>query len=98
MKREQISKLTSEQAADELTFMEFEKLLRTAKRKAVAAQEAENSVFKALEDMCIDAESVPTEAENADNLKEAIACYFSYDEYSATGIMREVRAAYCNRG
>lgn len=94
MKREQISNLTPEQAADELVFMAFEKAMRAAKRKADAAQEAENAIFRLLEDMCIDADLVPTKAENADNLKEAITCYLSYGEYSLSGIMREVRAAY----
>lgn len=94
MKREKISELTPEQASDELVFMSFEKALRAAKRKANTAQEAENTLFGLLDDMCIDAESVPTNAENADNLKEAITCYLSYDEYSVAGIMREVRAAY----
>lgn len=94
MKREQISNLTPEQASDELVFMAFEKALRAAKRKADAAQEAENAIFSLLGDMCIDADSIPTKAENADNLKEAIACYLSYGEYSVAGIMREIRAAY----
>lgn len=94
MKREQISNLTPEQASDELVFMAFEKALRAAKRKAKAAQEAENGIFDLLEDMCIDAERVPSEAENADNLKDAITCYLSYGEYSVAGIMREIRAAY----
>lgn len=94
MKREQISNLTPEQASDELVFMAFEKALRAAKRKAKAAQEAENGIFDLLEDMCIDAECIPSEAENADNLKDAITCYLSYGEYSVAGIMREIRAAY----
>ena len=94
MKRTKISEMTPEQAADELVFMEFEKALRAAKRKAVAAQTAENEVFKLLQDMCIDPENVPTEAENADCLADAITCYLSYDEYSVAGIMREVRGAY----
>ena len=94
MKRTKISKRTPEQAADELVFMWFEKALRAAKRKAVSAQAAENEVFKLLQDMCIDPESVPTEAENADSLADAITCYLSYDEYSVAGIMREVRGAY----
>lgn len=94
MKREKISNLTPEEAADELVFMAFEKALKSAKRKAVAAQEAENTVFSLLEDMCIDAEGVPTNAENAANLKEAICCYLSYGEYTLSGIMKEVRSAY----
>ena len=33
-------------------------------------------------------------AENAENLEEAICCFIDYGEYSVSGIMREVRAAY----
>lgn len=94
MKRTKISYLTPEQASDELMFMEFEKILKSAKRKALVAQEAQDAVFRALADMCIDAESVPSDAENATNLEQAISCYLDYDEYSLSGIMREVRNAY----
>lgn len=94
MKRTQISSLTPQQASDELVFAEFKKLLLTAKKKYVAALLAERAVFNALEDMCIDAESIETSAENASNLMEAITCYLCYDEYSVAGIMKEVRAAY----
>lgn len=96
MKKTKISEMTPEQAADELVFSAFEKALRVAKRKANAAQLAEYQVFKLLEDMCIDPESVPTDAENADTLADAITCYLSYDEYNVAGIMREVRGAYGN--
>ena len=94
IKREDIPKLTPEQAADELVFMEFEKALKSAKRKAVAAHKAQNYIFELLEDMCIEAEEIPTKAENASNLYEAITCYLDYGEYTLSGIMREVRAAY----
>lgn len=94
IKREDIAILTPEQASDELVYMEFEKALKSAKRKAVAAQKAQNQVFSLLEDMCIDADNLPTSAENANSLAEAISCYLDYGEYSLAGIMREVRLAY----
>ena len=94
IKREDIPKLTPDQAADELVFMEFEKALKSAKRKAVAAQKAQNHIFELLEDMRIDAEKIPTKAENASDLGEAITCYLDYGEYTLLGIMREVRSAY----
>lgn len=52
------------------------------------------AVFDALEDMCIDPDEIPSAAENAENLEEAICCFIDYGEYSVSGIMREVRAAY----
>lgn len=44
--------------------------------------------------MCIDPDKIPSAAENAENLEEAICCFIDYGEYSVSGIMREVRAAY----
>ena len=58
---------------------------------------AEQEVFKALEDMCVDADSAETAAELTDNLREAITCFLSYGKYSFSGIMREVRKAYINQ-
>lgn len=39
-------------------------------------------------------DEIPSAAENAENLEEAICCFIDYGEYSVSGIMREVRAAY----
>lgn len=85
---------TPEQNTDEALFREFKKLLRSAKRKAAAAQAAEDEVFRLIECMGIVPDSVPTNAENADNLQDAITCYLSYDEYSEKGIISEVQEAY----
>ena len=63
-------------------------------RWTAIARECEYAVFDALEDMCIDPGEIPSAAENAENLEEAICCFIDYGEYSVSGIMREVRAAY----
>lgn len=93
-KSDEIPKLTSEQATDELVFMNFEKALKSARRKAVAAHKAARYVFDLIDDMSIDADRTPSEAENADNLADAIACYLQYGEFSLPKIMREIRTAY----
>ena len=98
IKREDIPKLTPEQAADELVFMEFEKALKSARRKSVTAHEAQRLVFALLDDMCIDADGTPSEAENAETLADAITCYLQYGEFSLSKIMREVRSAYGKEG
>ena len=98
IKREDIPKLTPEQAANELVFMEFEKALKSARRKSVAAHEAARLVFALLDDMCIDADRISSEAENAENLADAITCYLQYGEFSLSKIMREVRSAYGKEG
>lgn len=94
MRRTAISEMTPEQAADELTMMEVKKLLQRAKRAYEKAQEAEAAVFRMLEeDMCLDMEA-PSEAENAANLGEAVACYLNYGEYTLAGLLKEIRAQY----
>lgn len=77
-------------------FDAFEKALNDARRKALIAQSAEDNIFQLLDILGIDAEDVPSSAENAENLKDAISCYLSYGEYSPEGILQEVQAAYHN--
>lgn len=87
---------TAEQKSDETMFRELKKLLRSAKRKAEAAQVAENEVFEMLFKMGISPADSPTSAENANNLQEPITCHLSYGEYTIDGIINEVRSAYFN--
>ena len=96
--RRNINDYSPLEAQDEIVFSIFERILKRAKAAAEKAQAAERMVFKALEDMCIVPEDVPTGAENAENLEEAITCYLEYDEYSVAGIMKEVREAYGKEG
>lgn len=93
MKRISISEMTPEQAADELTMMEVKKLLQKAKKAYKTAQAAEAAVFQALDDMCLDLD-VPSAAENASTLGEAVTCYLNYGEYSLAGLLSEIRAQY----
>ena len=96
--KKRITELTAQEAQDELVFAAFERILKRAKAAAEKAQATERMVYKALEDMCIDPEFVPTGAENAENLEEAISCFLNYNEYSISGIVREVRGAYGKEG
>lgn len=82
------------QAHSETMFLSFGKKLARAKTAYNAAHRALEAVFRQLENMRIDPSEVPTDAENACNLEEAINCYLLYGKYSRGGIMREVRAAY----
>ena len=97
MKRSAISEMTPEQAADELTMMEIKKLIQKAKRAYEKAQAAEAALYKAVDDLCLDLE-VPTEAENAENLDQAISCYLHYEEFSLEGLLSEIRAQYIKQG
>lgn len=73
------------------------KLLRagieTAKELQDKASMALNLIYEALDDLGIDSDNVKTDAENADNLRDAISCYVQYGEYSIDGLMKEIRAA-----
>lgn len=89
-----ISDMSPEECLEELAFNRFRNLLNSARKKQVASSAATYLVYKALEDLCIDAETIETDAENADNLLEAISCYIQYGEYSVAGIMKELRAAW----
>ena len=66
---------------------------RADKVQAEAAQAAEQRVYTMLEDAHVNLQAV-TQAENADNLDEAVACYLSYDEYTLDGLMEEIREQY----
>lgn len=96
MKRTEIPKLTPEQAADELVLEEVKKLIQKARTANQKADIALRKVYQAIEDMCIDLNS-PTEAENADNLEQAIACYVQYGEYSLHDLMAEIRKQYTEK-
>lgn len=93
MKRTDISKLTAQEAADELVMMEVSKLLQKARKAQQKADEALNAVYQALDDMCIDLD-VPSKAENADRILDAISCYAHYGEYGCKNLISEIREQY----
>lgn len=75
-------------------FILLRKGIEIAKELQDKAIEAEDLIFKALDDLGIDPAKYNTAAENASNLAEAISCYISYGEYSVDGLMKEIRKAY----
>ena len=89
-----ISEMTPDEALTEQALAVFKRRLEQARKKAGESAAATKAVFDALEDMCIEPDEIPSAAENAENLEEAICCFIDYGEYSVSGIMREVRAAY----
>ena len=89
-----ISEMTTEECNDELVFNLLKNLLNRAREAQIKADAAFRSVMQVLDDMCIEPDHVPSNAENADNLEQAITCYIAYGEYSVAEIMREVKEAY----
>jgi hypothetical protein len=71
----------------------FDKLIVTAKKYYDKAQVAEGELFAYLEQELqnVDLEGIPSKAENADNVKDAISCYLHYDEYSPLQIWNELK-------
>lgn len=92
-----ISEMTPGEALTEQALAVFKRRLEQARKKSVENAAATKAVFDALEDMCIDPNEIPSTAENAENLEEAICCFIDYGEYSVSGIMREIREAYKER-
>lgn len=93
MKRENIVEMTPEECSDELVMMSIKKLLQKARKKSKESDEALRTVYKAIEDMCIDLDA-HSDAENADTLEEAINCYVQYGEYNLTDLLKEIRQQY----
>ena len=93
MKRTQISSLTAEQAADELTLLEVKRLLQKARKAHQNAEQLEHTVLQALDDMCMDLDA-PFHAGSASTLQDAVRRYLQSEEYSLKTIMAEIRAKY----
>lgn len=70
-----ISEMTPDEALTEQALAVFKRRLEQARKKAVESAAATKAVFDALEDMCIDPDEIPSTAENAENLEEAICCF-----------------------
>lgn len=93
--RNRIADMSAEEAQKERKLRVIENALKKAKKKANEAQLAQEQVYALLEDAHINLDAI-TQAENSDNLDEAISCYLSYGEYSLDGLMEEIREQYGN--
>ena len=82
-----------------LTFLaQIRRKLTLASRAYAVAHQRLNDVYTLLDKLDIDLDCIPTSAENASNLNEAISCHLQYGEYSMEGIMTEIEnaVAYAN--
>lgn len=67
-------------------------LIEGARKKQVTAQNALGSVLEDIEDMgVIDLSRFKTDAENANNLEEAIYCYIQYGEFDIDSLIEEIK-------
>ena len=69
---------------------EVGKLLKKARALQKKVDEATFCVYQTLESMGIDLE-VPTRAENADCLNDAISCYIQYGEFGCRNLILEIK-------
>ena len=69
---------------------EVGKLLKKARALQKKTDKATFCVYQTLESMGIDLE-VPTRAENADCLNDAISCYIQYGEFGCRNLILEIQ-------
>lgn len=70
---------------------DIRKLIQKARKKSIELNDATPAVFDALSDVDL---CVPTDAENADDLEQAISCYIQYGEYSIDELLDEIKQQY----
>ena len=71
-------------------------LLQKARKACKNADEKLRDVYQMLDDMCIDLDA-KTDAENVDNLEQAVNCYVQYGEYTLKGLVDEIMEQYKKR-
>ena len=69
------------------------KEIEKARQYAIKSQKQTDKVFNELDKLDIDLDEIPSEAENADNLSDAISCYIDYGEFGIENIREELLKA-----
>lgn len=67
---------------------DIRKLIQKARKKSIELNDATQAVFDVLSDIDL---CVPTDAENADDLEQAINCYIQYGEFSIDELLDEIK-------
>ena len=92
-----ISDLSPEEALDQSVLYTLDRKLQAARNAQKIADQRLQAVFDVLENMCIDADSIPWLTENI-SLDQAISRYILNGDYTRSAIMRAVRKAYGEEG
>lgn len=76
-----------------LTKDEFKLKMRKARNAFIRAQNKEDEIYRLIDSEYnnLDLSRIPSKAENADNLYEAISCYLSYGEYNIDLLWEELQ-------
>lgn len=88
-----ISSLTATECDTELTLHAMKELIQKARKAYQKAVEANDAVFHALEDMCIDATSAAHRCER-DSLTDAISEYIAHGTVNLKKLMNDIREWY----
>jgi hypothetical protein len=78
---------------------EFIRLMNSARGAYIRAESKEQQIFEKLEETFprLYLDNYVTNAEDADNIQEAISCYLQYGEYSAEEIWNEIQESNMGR-
>jgi hypothetical protein len=68
---------------------ELKKLMSKGRSLSVKQAEILSNIYGILEDLGVDIEA-PSQAENAENIGDAINCYIDYGEYGIGEITKEI--------
>lgn len=76
-----------------LTKDEFKLKMRKARNAFIRAKNKEDELYDLIDSEYnyLDLSHIPSNAENADNLYEAISCYLSYGEYNIDSLWEELQ-------
>lgn len=79
-----------------LTKEEFKLKIRQVRNAYIRAKNKEDELYDLIDNEyhSIDLSDIPTNAENASNLHEAISCYLSYGEYDIDSLWEELQMGY----
>lgn len=67
--------------------------IETARKKSIIFEQVYSKAAATLEELIPDVCSISSEADNADNLQEAVLCYIQYGEYSIEKLKAEIESA-----
>lgn len=72
----------------------LERLMRAGISLYERISHIENNIETALRNIGIsDPSTIPSKAENAENLRDAISCYMQYGEYDVDSLIDEIKRA-----
>lgn len=66
--------------------------IEAARKKSISFADSYYKAMSDLESLIRDTDLIQSDAENADNLQDAISCYIQYGEYSLDKLRQEIES------